>query len=140
MSAFALAADVVSWVLLSGGALFCVLGGLGIVRFPDFYTRVHAAGLTDTLGAGLMISGLVFQAGLSQVTIKLALVMLFLIITSPTASHALVKAAHGYDVRLDLEIPQQPLAPGEDPYTVRPASGPTTEGSTATAGDDASAS
>lgn len=78
--------------LLTGGALG-VLGGLGLLRFPDFYTRLHAAGVTDTLCALLIVVGLALQSGLSLLTIKLALILLFLLFTAPTASHALARAA-----------------------------------------------
>ena len=93
--------DGISWGLLAAGSLFCVIGGVGIVRFPDFYSRMHAAGVTDTLGAGLVLLGLMFQAGLSQVTIKLVVVLFFLLLTSPTAAHALVKAAYAQGVRFE---------------------------------------
>lgn len=85
--------DLVSWVLLLVGGSFGVIGGLGLIRFPDFYTRLHAAGVTDTLCALLIILGLILQAGLSILTIKLALILLFLLFTAPTASHALALAA-----------------------------------------------
>lgn len=106
MSAGALA-DLLSWALLLAGSAFCVLGGIGLLRFPDFYTRVHAAGLTDTLGAGLILIGLMFQGGLSMVTIKLALILVFILITSPTATHALVKAAFAYGIKVEL-VPEDP--------------------------------
>lgn len=60
---------------------------------PDLYTRMHAAGVTDSLGAILVISGVMLQAGLSLATIKLAAILLFLLLTSPTASNALASAA-----------------------------------------------
>lgn len=78
--------------LLTGG-LFGIVGGIGLVRFPDFYTRLHAAGITDTLCALLIIAGLLIQAGLALISIKLLLIMLFLLFTAPTASHALARAA-----------------------------------------------
>ena len=78
--------------LLTGG-LFGVLGGIGLIRFPDFYSRLHAAGITDTLCALLIIVGLLIQAGLALVSIKLLLILLFLLFTAPTASHALARAA-----------------------------------------------
>lgn len=88
--------DALSWLLLVAGGLFVVIGNIGLVRFPDFYTRLHAASITDTLGAGLMLAGMTFQAGLSLVTVKLLLVILFIFFTSPTATHALAKSAlHG---------------------------------------------
>lgn len=60
---------------------------------PDLYTRMHAASVTDTMGAGLIIAGVMLQAGLSLATTKLALILLFLLLTSPTASNALASAS-----------------------------------------------
>ena len=57
------AIDIASWVLLVVGGLFCIVGGIGLLRMPDFYTRVHAASVTDTLGVGLILFGLALQAG-----------------------------------------------------------------------------
>jgi len=85
--------DLLSWLTLLSGAFFVIVGGVGVIRLPDFYTRLHAAGITDTLGAGLIILGLLFQAGLTQVSIKLLLILIFLWFTSPTATHALARAA-----------------------------------------------
>ena len=86
-----------SWACLIAGSLFAVIGGIGILRLPDFYSRMHGAGITDTMGAGLILLGLAFQAGLSLVTVKLAMVLFFLLLTSPTSAHALAKSAltHG---------------------------------------------
>lgn len=85
--------DTASWILLVGGAVFGIIGGVGILRMPDFYTRMHAASITDTAGMTLMLAGLMLQAGLSLVTAKLIFIMVFLLITSPTATHALARAA-----------------------------------------------
>lgn len=82
-----------SWALLVGGGFFCVVGAIGMLRMPDFYTRMHAASLIDTLGAGLMLAGLVLQAGLTLVAAKLAMVGLLILFASPTATHALARAA-----------------------------------------------
>lgn len=100
-----LAFDLLAWALLVLGSLFCVIGGIGIVRFPDFYTRVHGAGITDSLGATLMLFGCMVEAGLSQVTLKLLLVLVFLLVTSPTSTHALVKAAYASGLALDIPRP-----------------------------------
>ncbi|MHA7838788.1 MAG: monovalent cation/H(+) antiporter subunit G [bacterium] len=86
--------DAASWLLLLAGSAFCVIGGVGMIRLPDFYTRGHAASLTDTLGATLILLGLALQSGLSLVTVKLVFILLFIYLTSPTAAHALVKAAY----------------------------------------------
>lgn len=87
-------ADVLSWALLTGGSFFCVTGAIGLLRLPDFYARLHGAGMIDTLGAGLILTGLMLQAGLSLVTVKLLFVLFFILITSPTATHAIAHAAH----------------------------------------------
>lgn len=75
------------------GVFFIIVGGIGLLRLPDFYTRLHGAGITDTLGAGLIMLGLMIQGGQTQVTIKLILILIFLWYTSPTATHALARAA-----------------------------------------------
>ena len=85
--------DIASWVLLSLGGTFVFIGGLGALRMPDLYTRMHAASVTDSIGAALVITGIVLQAGLSLATIKLIVILLFLLLTSPTASNALASAA-----------------------------------------------
>jgi len=88
--------DIASWLLLLAGSFFVVVGSLGLVRFPEFFTRIHAASITDTLGAGLMILGLLLQSPHWLVAAKLVLIVMFLVLTGPTATHALAKAAlHG---------------------------------------------
>jgi multicomponent Na+:H+ antiporter subunit G len=88
-----LAVDIASWLLLGVGGVFCVIGGIGLIRMPDFYTRVHAASVTETLGAGLILAGLMLQAGLTLVCVKLVMIGLLIFFTSPTATHALTRAA-----------------------------------------------
>ncbi|MCC5866513.1 MAG: monovalent cation/H(+) antiporter subunit G [Wenzhouxiangella sp.] len=85
--------DILSWVLLITGGAFGVIGGIGLLRFPDFYTRLHASGITDTLCAVLIVFGLMLQSGLSLLTLKMVLILLFLLFTTPTATHALARAA-----------------------------------------------
>ena len=85
--------DILSWICLVAGGVFCVIGTLGLVRMPDFYTRMHAASVTETLGAGLMLLGMMLQAGFSLIAVKLLMIGLLLLFTSPTATHALAKAA-----------------------------------------------
>jgi multicomponent Na+:H+ antiporter subunit G len=88
----------VSWFCLVAGGFFCMSGALGLVRMPDFYTRMHAASVTDTLGAGLILFGLLLQAGLTLIAAKLVIIGLLIFFTSPTATHALAKAAHARGV------------------------------------------
>jgi multicomponent Na+:H+ antiporter subunit G len=88
--------ETLSWICLLLGAALGIVGGIGMHRFPDFYTRLHAASITDTLCAALFLLGLGFQAGLSLAALKLCLIFVFIFITSPTASHSLANAAmHG---------------------------------------------
>ena len=89
------ALDLASWALLVAGGLFCIVGGVGLNRMPDFYTRLHAASVTDTLGAGLILLGLILQAGFTLVTAKLAVIGLLIFFTSPAATHAIARAARG---------------------------------------------
>jgi multicomponent Na+:H+ antiporter subunit G len=85
--------EVISWAALLTGGFLVITGSIGMLRFPDLYTRMHAAGVTDTGGAGLVLFGLMLQAGLTIVTVKLALILWFLLFTGPVASHVLAKAA-----------------------------------------------
>lgn len=86
--------DIASGLLLLSGSLFAVSGGMGLLRFPDFYTRTHAVGLTDTAGAGLILLGLLLQSPDSATAIRLVLILMFMLLTGPTATHALAQAAH----------------------------------------------
>jgi multicomponent Na+:H+ antiporter subunit G len=91
-----LALDLLSWFLILVGGAFGIIGGIGLLRLPDFFSRIHAASLTDSMCAPCIIGGLMLQSGLTLVTVKLAFLIVFLFLTSPTASHALAKAAlHG---------------------------------------------
>ncbi|AFV00990.1 monovalent cation/H(+) antiporter subunit G [Simiduia agarivorans] len=99
--------DILSWILLLTGGALGILGGIGIHRFPDFYTRLHAGGITDTLCAMLILTGLALQAGWSLAAFKLGMIFMFLFFTSPTASHALASAAmhSGLKPRLEGDEP-----------------------------------
>lgn len=89
----ALALDALSWVCILTGIFFMLVGTIGVLRMPDVYTRLHAAGMTDTMGAGFLILGMCLQAGLGLLTLRLLLVYAFLLFTSPISSHALARAA-----------------------------------------------
>ena len=84
--------DILSWLFIAAGALLGIAGGIGIHRFPDFYSRLHATGTTDTLCAALFLIGLALQTGFSIASLKLLLIFAFLFFSSPTASHALANA------------------------------------------------
>ena len=70
--------DGLSWICLIAGGLFCVLGAVGLVRMPDFYTRMHAASVIETLGVGLILLGLLLQAGFTLVAVKLLIIGLLI--------------------------------------------------------------
>lgn len=72
--------------------MFCLIGTLGLMRLPEFFSRVHAAGIVDSLGAILILLGLITQTQDILVIIKLILILLFMMITGPTAVHALARA------------------------------------------------
>ncbi|MEJ2176466.1 MAG: monovalent cation/H(+) antiporter subunit G [Gammaproteobacteria bacterium] len=91
--------DILSWILLMAGSVLGVTGAWGLMTFPDFYTRVHAASITDTLCAACFIFGLMLQAGWSLVAVKLLMILAVLWITSPTSTHALVRAAYQAGLR-----------------------------------------
>ena len=105
--------DLTSVGLLGAGSIFVLIGALGLIRLPDFYTRLHAAGITDTLGAELILLGLMFQAGLSLVTVKLILISLFIFFTSPTATHAVANAARVMGLKPML-VPDKDLEKTKD--------------------------
>jgi multicomponent Na+:H+ antiporter subunit G len=85
--------DVVAALSLAGGSAFLLIGAVGVLRFPDFYTRLHPAGLTDTAGAGLILAGLMVESGFNLVTAKLVLVLVLIVFTSPVSTHATSRAA-----------------------------------------------
>lgn len=81
------------------GTLFVLLGVVGFFRFPDFYTRLHAATVTDTAGAGLFVLGLALHTGFDVATLKLAFILLFSFFTSPTGSYAVANSAVRFGLR-----------------------------------------
>lgn len=91
--------DISSAILLLTGSFLCVSGGVGILRFPDFYTRLHAAGVTDTLATAMILIGLMLQTADILVIAKLVIILLMTLFISPTASHTLAQAA----IRNDLD-------------------------------------
>ncbi len=85
--------DIASWALIAAGAFFILVGALGLWRMPELFTRMHAASVIDTLGAGLLIAGLILQAGFDLVALKLLFIFLLLFIFGPVVTHALAQAA-----------------------------------------------
>ncbi len=98
-----------SYTMLLLGGFLAISFGLGLLRFPDFYSRMHAAGVADTLCAALIIIGLALQAGFTLITVKLFLILFFLWFTSPTASFSLARIAYrsGYERITDKQRRQK---------------------------------
>jgi multicomponent Na+:H+ antiporter subunit G len=85
--------DIAGAVLVGAGAFVYLVGALGLARMPDFYTRIHAVSVADTLGAILIFAGLMIAGGLTLVTAKLAIILLLILLTTPFATHALSQTA-----------------------------------------------
>lgn len=85
---------IISGLFLALGCFLVIVAAIGMIRFPDFYSRMHPAGKSDTLGQALILTGLMIYEGFTLVSVKLFLIILFIFIVSPTATHALAKAAY----------------------------------------------
>jgi len=93
LSALETAVNLLSWFFIVSGSVFVVIGAVGTLRFPDFWSRLHAASITDSAGMILLVIGMCLQAGLTLVTVKLLIIGVFLFITGPTSTHAVANAA-----------------------------------------------
>ncbi len=98
--------NIASWVSLVAGGFFYLVGAVGLVRMPDVFTRMHATSVSETLGAGLLVVGMLIQAGPTLVAVKLVIILLVLLVTGPVATHALARAA--------LHDGEKPLIAGDD--------------------------
>lgn len=87
------ASVVVAWAMMSLGFLFILAAVIGVLRLPDFYTRLHAQGKCDTLGVALMLGGLAVHEGLTLTSVKILAIVFFIALANPTATHALGRAA-----------------------------------------------
>ncbi len=96
--------DVVALVMILGGAFFLLVASIGIVRFPDFYARIHAMGKGDTLGIILILMGLCIYEGLTLNSAKLLIALVFVALTNPVATHALARAALRYGLKPVLRM------------------------------------
>ena len=108
-----IALDIVCAVLVLSGCVFCVIGGIGLIRLPDVYTRVHAAGMSDSAGVGGILVGLAVASNVEQpmVTVKLLMILIFVWLSSVVSTHALLKAAYSRGVRVDDDDPEDWTVP-----------------------------
>ena len=109
--------EIVSAVLLVLGTVLLVTAALGVLRFPDFYTRLHAAGKGDTMGQALLLLGLILTTGLTLVSVKLGLIVFFILIFNPTATHALARGAWVCGVRARIGQDEPPFRQREGQST-----------------------
>ena len=114
--------EILAWVLILSGSAFLLIGAFGIVRLPDFWTRLHAASIPDSAGMILLFLGMAVYSGFTLVTVKLVIIGLFLFLTGPTATHATANAALVSGLRpreaegLEADEPLEPLAePQKEP-------------------------
>ena len=99
---------IVAAVLIAIGVFFMVVAAIGVVRFPDFYTRMHPAGKGDTLGQAVVILGLMVYDGFTMVSLKLLIIMLFIFLANPTATHFVAKAGYVAGVKsVDEELEEE---------------------------------
>ncbi|MGD9670522.1 MAG: monovalent cation/H(+) antiporter subunit G [Hyphomicrobiaceae bacterium] len=94
--------NVASWVLILVGSFFVVVGAIGLIRMPDMYTRMHAGSVIDTTGAGFLILGMILQAGMSLIALKLLFILAIFFFTGPVVSHALAQAALAAGIEPEL--------------------------------------
>ena len=85
--------DVLCWALILSGSFFVIMGAFGTYRFPDFWSRLHAASITDSAGAILLLVGMGIYSGFTLIAFKLLAIGVFLFITGPTSTHAVANAA-----------------------------------------------
>ena len=93
MSTTELIVEIASWIAIVSGSIFMLIGAVGTLRFPDFWSRLHAVSVTDSGGMILLTVGMILQAGPTLIAVKLILIGIFLFITGPTATHAVANAA-----------------------------------------------
>ena len=104
--------DLASWAMFLGGSAFLLIGAIGMIRLPDMFSRMHSVGIIDTLGTVMLFVGMMLQAGLTLVSVKIFFIILFLMFTGPTATHALaraVMAAGQKPFRIDDETDEKEL-------------------------------
>ncbi|MFC1872668.1 monovalent cation/H(+) antiporter subunit G [Chloroflexota bacterium] len=111
--------DILAIIFISAGVFFMTVGVVGLLRLPDFYTRNHAVGATETLGIMLFILGLCIFQGFNLGTAKLVIILVFVSIANPTATHAILNAAltSGLEpwTKLSPSVAEEPGFPAIDP-------------------------
>jgi multicomponent Na+:H+ antiporter subunit G len=91
--------EILSGLCIAVGVVALLTGSLGLIRLPDLHSRTHAVGMMDTAGVGFIILGLIIHEGFTLISVKLALVGIFLFFTSPIATHAVSQVAYRSGVK-----------------------------------------
>ena len=113
----ALLIDILSWAMILAGSFFVIIGAVGILRFPDFWSRLHAASVTESAGMILLLIGMALQTGWTLIAFKLGVIGIFMLITGPTSTHAVANAALVSGLRqpkLPQTAPQKAAAEAAD--------------------------
>ena len=105
--------DTLSWGCLILGCFLGISGAFGIFRFKEFYSRAHAASVTDTLCVFFIIAGLVLQSGFNLVSVKMTFIVVLLWLTGPVASHALIRSAYQTGLKPKLSTTRKESAKRE---------------------------
>ena len=118
MSVVDIIIEALSWIFILSGAGFVVVGALGILRLPGFWSRLHAASVSESAGVILLVIGMCLQAGATLITVKLIIIGAFMFITGPTSTHAIANAALVTGLRPVegkglVGVEPEPLIPGE---------------------------
>ena len=92
---------ILASIFIGLGVISILIGALGLIRLPDVYARIHAAGIIDTAGVAFFILGMICLSGWSLVTVKLILIGIFLFFTSPISGHAIARVAHSSGIALE---------------------------------------
>jgi len=100
---WALVVEILSWLFILSGSAFTLIGAIGTLRFPNFWSRLHAASVSESAGMILLILGMCLQAGISLLTVKLLIIGVFIFITGPTSTHAVANAAYTSGARPDSD-------------------------------------
>ena len=98
--------EIFSWIFIFLGSLLILVGSIGLIRLPDFWSRLHGASITDTGGVLFLLIGMMIQAGSIWIFLKLVAIGIFLFVSSPTASHAIANAAYvtfGYNSKREAK-------------------------------------
>jgi len=99
---------LLGWVMIFFGSIFSIIGAVGVLRFPDFWSRLHAASISESAGLILLLAGMAMEAGWSLVSFKLLLIGVFIFITGPTSTHAVANAAMVSGLRPTTDLPDDP--------------------------------